>query len=177
MTEDSSCETTEVSAFDEQAIAALYRELMGAWNRGSAEDFASAMTPEMEFIGFDGTWFHGKEEVAAAHQSLFDNHLKGTRLAGDVVRIRLIARDVALIHARGNTVMRGKSAPAPARDSLQTLVAVRQQGIWRLAAFQNTRIRLMGRNFPSILLWLIGDKLWNLVLRSGSVNDPDWVRP
>jgi uncharacterized protein (TIGR02246 family) len=124
----------EVSASDEQTLATLYREMMEAWNRGSGDGFASAMTPEVEFVGFDGTWLHGKDDVAAAHQSLFDTHLNGTRLVGGVVRVRLIAPDVALVHARGNTIMRGKSAPAPARDSLQILVAVRQQGAWRLAA-------------------------------------------
>ena len=167
-----------MSASDEQTIAELYRDMMDAWNRGSGADFASAMTPDMEFIGFDGTWFHGKDDVAAAHQALFDTHLKGTRLVGDVLKVRLIAPDVALVHARGNTIKRGKSAPDPARDSLQTLVAVKTDGAWRLAAFQNTRIRVMGRGLPNFLLWLIGDKLWSLVLRSKHANtDPSWVRP
>ena len=166
-----------MSASDEQAITTLYREMMDAWNRSSGADFASLMTQDVEFIGFDGTWFHGKGDVAAAHQALFDTHLKGTRLTGGVVKIRLLSPDVAIVHARGNTVMHGKSAAEPARDSLQTLVVVHQDGAWRMTAFQNTRIRVMGRNLPSLLLWLVGDKLWNLVFRSKGAGDPSWVRP
>jgi uncharacterized protein (TIGR02246 family) len=167
-------EVAVTASDDEQAAGVLYRQMMDAWNRGSGADFASVMTPDVEFIGFDGTWFHGKDDVQAAHQSLFDTHLKGTRLIGDVVRVRLLAPDVALIHTRGNTIMRGKTRPDPARDSLQTLVAVRQDGSWRLTAFQNTRVRVMGRGLTSFLLWLIGDKLWSLVLRKkpGGQNPP-----
>ena len=167
-----------MSASDEQAIITLYREMMDAWNRGSGADFASAMTPDVEFVGFDGTWFHGKEDVTVAHQALFDTHLKGTRLVGGVIKVRFLSPDVAIVYARGNTIMRGKSKADPARDSLQTLMVVRQEGAWRVTSFQNTRIRLMGRNLPSLLLWLIGDKVWNLVLRTrGAGEDPSWVRP
>ncbi len=42
--------------------------------------------------------------------------------------------------------MRGKSVPSPERDSIQTLVATKRAGEWRLAAFQNTRVRPIGRN-------------------------------
>ena len=154
-----------MEASDELAVAGLYRELMEGWNRGSGADFAANLTSDVDFIGFDGTWFRGKEAVEKSHQSLFDTHLKGTRLIGDVVAIRLLAPDVAVMHARGNTIMRGRSLPSPARESLQTLVAVRREGAWRLAAFQNTRIRPMGQSLPNVLLWLVGDKLWNLALR------------
>jgi uncharacterized protein (TIGR02246 family) len=156
-----------VEAFDEQAVAGLYRELMDGWNRGSGADFAATLTPDVEFIGFDGTWFHGREAVEKSHQSLFDTHLKGTRLIGKVVAIRFLAPDVAVMHAQGNTILRGKSVPSPSRESLQTLVAVKREGAWRLAAFQNTRIRPMGQSLPNVLLWLVGDKLWYLALRMG----------
>jgi hypothetical protein len=78
--------------------------------------------------------------------------------------VRFLSPDVALIHAVGGTVMRGKSEPSPDRDSIQTLVAVRQEGdLWRLAAFQNTRIRPMGRNASSFLIWALSDMLWKVL--------------
>jgi uncharacterized protein (TIGR02246 family) len=62
--------------------------------------------------------------------------MKGTRLVGQVEHVRFLSPDVALMHAVGGTVMRGKSEPSTELDSMQTLVATRQGGEWCLAAFQ-----------------------------------------
>lgn len=56
----------------------------------------------------------------------------------------LIAPDVAL-HAIGGTVMPGESEVDPERNSVQTLVAVKRDGTWQLAAFQNSRAQFLGR--------------------------------
>jgi hypothetical protein len=69
------------------------------------------------------------------------------------------------MHAIGSTLMRGKLKPDPARDSIQTLVAVRRTGMWQLAAFQNTRLRAMSRSFAAVLLWNVTDRLWSFLLR------------
>jgi hypothetical protein len=74
--------------------------------------------------------------------------------------VRFLAVDVALMHAVGGTVLRSKRAPAPERDSIQTLVATRDdEGGWRLAAFQNTRLRLMGSG-RAFLVMTLSDWLW-----------------
>jgi hypothetical protein len=75
--------------------------------------------------------------------------------------VRFLSPDVAVMHAVGSTVMRGKDEPSPERDSIQTLVAVRQDGQWRLAAFQNTRVRPM-RNAAAFLVWMLSDLLWKV---------------
>jgi hypothetical protein len=67
-----------------------------------------------------------------------------------------------LLHAVGGTVMRGKTEPSPERDSIQTLVATRQGGEWRLATFQNTRIRPIG-NAVTFLVWALTDWLWKVL--------------
>jgi hypothetical protein len=80
---------------------------------------------------------------------------------GRVKDVRFLSPDVALMHAVGSTVMRGKSRPSPERDSIQTLVATRQSGEWRLAAFQNTRLRIM-RNGTTFLVSTFSDLLWKV---------------
>lgn len=145
---------------EESAIRALYEQLMDGWNRGNAEAFAAPFCEDGDLIGFDGTHLKGRDEILSFHRPLFDKWLKGTRLVGRVKAVRFLGPDVALMHAVGGTVMRGKSDPAPERDSIQTLVAVRRDGAWRLAAFQNTRVRPMGRNVGGIFVWLLSDRLW-----------------
>jgi len=152
---------TAANTTDETAVRALYQELMDGWNRGSGDAFAAAFTEDGDLVAFDGTHFEGREEIAPFHQQLFDKWLKGTRLVGEVKNVRFLSPDVAVMHAVGSTVMRGKSEPSPERDSIQTLVATRQDGEWRLAAFQNTRVRPM-RNVAAFLVWTFSDLLWKV---------------
>lgn len=151
---------------DVAQVQALYTELMDGWNQGSGEAFASPFAADGELIGFDGTHLRGRREIAVFHQPLFDKWLKGTRLVGEAKSVRFLSRDVALVHAVGGTVMPGKSTPAPERDSIQTLVATRRDGEWRLEAFQNTRVRPMGRSNRNTLLWLATDWLWKRLGRT-----------
>ena len=153
--------TTANRVADEEAVRDLYRELMAGWNRGSGEDFAAVFTEDGDLVAFDGTHFEGRAQIAPFHQELFDKWLKGTRLVGRVKDVRFLSPDVALMHAVGSTIMRGKSVPSPERDSIQTLVATRQNGEWRLAAFQNTQLRVM-RNRIASLVSTFSDLLWKI---------------
>jgi uncharacterized protein (TIGR02246 family) len=145
---------------DETAVRALYEQLINGWNDGSGEAFAAPFTEDGDLIGFDGTHLKGRQKIAPFHQRLFGTYLKGTRLVGRVKSVRFLGPDVALLHALGGTVRGGKSAPSPRRDSIQTLVAVRRDGEWRFAAFQNTQVRPMGRNVAGAFAWVLFDWLW-----------------
>ena len=147
---------------DEAAVRALYQQLMDGWNQGSGEAFAAVFTEDGDLVGFDGTHLKGRQEIAPFHQQLFDKWLKGSRLVGQVKDVRLLHPDIALMHAVGGTVMRGKSEPVPERDSIQTLVATHQDGEWRLAAFQNTRLHPMDSSAGPFLIWTLSDLLWKV---------------
>lgn len=104
---------TTANPAGETAVRAVYHELMDGWNRGSGENFATDFTKDGDLVAFDGTHFKGRKEIAPFHQQLFDKWLKGTRLVGQVEDLRFLSPDVALMHAMGSTVMRGKSEPSP----------------------------------------------------------------
>ena len=148
---------------EEAAVRALYQQLMDGWNQGSGDAFAAVFTEDGDLIGFDGTHFKGRQEIAPFHQRLFDKWLKGSRLVGEVKDVRFLSPDVALMHAVGGTVMRGKSEPVPERDSIQTLVATHQDSEWRLAAFQNTRLHPMDSSAGPFLVWTLSDLLWKVL--------------
>jgi uncharacterized protein (TIGR02246 family) len=147
---------------DEGAIRSLYEQAMDAWNKGSGNAFAAVFAEDGDLVAFDGMHFKGRMEIAPFHQRLFETYLKGTRLVGTVTDVRFLSPDVAVAHARGGTIMRGKSAASPERDSIQTLVAVKRHGDWRFAAFQNTRVRPMSRSAGAAFIWLFTDWLWKV---------------
>lgn len=130
---------------DEAAIRALLWQLIDGWNQGSGEAFAAPFADDADFVAFDGTYFKGRREIASFHTMLFDRILRGTRLVGKVRGVRFLTPEVALMHAVGSTVMQGESDLEPDRNSVQTLVALKRHGEWRLAAFQNSRAQFIGR--------------------------------
>jgi uncharacterized protein (TIGR02246 family) len=145
---------------DEAAIRELFGLLLDDWGRGDGEAYGSRFTEDADYVAFDGTRTRGRREISASHQRLFDKFLKGTRLTGRVLSIKFPSPDVALVHATGGTVMRGKTRPSPERDSIQTLVAVREDAEWRFTAFHNSRVRPIGSNAATFLLWAVSDRLW-----------------
>ncbi len=145
---------------EETGVRALYEQLIDAWNNGRGEAFAAPFAEHGDLIGFDGTHLKGRQKIAPFHRRLFGTYLKETRLVGRVKSVRFVGPDVALVHALGGTLRRGKSTPSPKRDLIQTLVAVRRGGEWRVAAFQNTQVRPMGRNVAGTFAWFLFDWLW-----------------
>ena len=130
---------------DEGAIRSLYQQLMDGWNAASGDAFAAPFEEDGDLVGFDGTHIKGRQEIASFHQHLFDMFLKGSRLVGKVRSVRFLTSSVAVMHAVGGTVMAGESDLGRERNSVHTLVAVKRNGKWSLAAFQNTRAIYMGR--------------------------------
>jgi len=145
MNQNSQKLSSSSSTADETAICALYQQMMEGWNATCGYAFASPFEENGDLVGFDGTYIKGRQEIALFHQHLFDMFLKGSRLVGKVRSVRFLTSDVAVMHAIGGTVMAGQTDLDPERNSVQTLVAVKRNGKWSLAAFQNTRATYINR--------------------------------
>ncbi|WP_158616709.1 SgcJ/EcaC family oxidoreductase [Corallococcus sp. CA054B] len=95
----------------------------------------------MDYVAFDGSHIQGRQANAEAHQALFDGVLRGSQLDGEVKSLRFLAPDVALIHTEGVIKLRWQRKAPKGRRSIQTMVAVKREGVWFFTAFQNTRIQ------------------------------------
>jgi uncharacterized protein (TIGR02246 family) len=130
---------------DEDAVRALYARLLDAWCRGDGRAYADCFVADADYVAFDGSHTRGREAIGAWHQQLFDTWLKGTRLVGQITGLGFARPDVAIVHATGGTITRGRAKPSAGRDSIQTLVAARDGDEWRFVAFHNTRVRPRSR--------------------------------
>ncbi len=130
---------------DEAAILALYQQKIDGWNAGDGKAFAAPYTDDSDYIGFDGTYLKGRQEIASLHQMLFDTFIKGSRLVGKIRSIRFLTPNIAILVAVGGTVMAGQSDIDPERNSIHMLVAIKQNGKWHFTAFQNSRAQFIGR--------------------------------
>jgi uncharacterized protein (TIGR02246 family) len=142
---------------DEAAIRQLFQNLVTSWNKGDGTAYASQFTEDSDYIAFDGTHLKGRKANAESHQKLFDTFLKGSTLEEQrITDLRFLTPDVALLHMVGTVKLSWQKKPAPGRSSIQTLIAVKQNGEWKFAAFQNTRIQK--RNWLMNLMLILGRK-------------------
>lgn len=129
---------------DERAVRALYSVLLRAWNERDAEAFAAPFLAEGSIIGYDGSIVDGQAEIARHIGDIFRHHQTPIYIVR-VKRVRFLAPEIAIV--RGYVGMPTVSALVinPTLNAIQSLVAQRVDGVWRIALFQNTPAQFHGR--------------------------------
>ena len=118
------------------AVSAVIDSLAEAWNRGDADAYGAHFTEDATYVTFVGTRYQGRQDIADSHQALFAKFLKGTKLAHEVLDVRFLGADVAVLTSRGDTV---KGERPRKLSKVQTYTLVRRDGRWLVAAFHNTQ--------------------------------------
>jgi uncharacterized protein (TIGR02246 family) len=132
------------SANDEAAIRDLYQKLLDGWNRRNASDYAALFAEDGYAVGFDGSQHNGRVEIEAEIGKIFADHQTG-RFVGKIREARLLTPEVAVLRAVASVVPAGQADINPATNMIQTLVAARREGQWRIAVFHNTPAQFHGR--------------------------------
>jgi uncharacterized protein (TIGR02246 family) len=128
----------------DREIRALYRRVLAGWNAADADEFAAPFTDDGEVVGFDGSESEGRAAIAAEMRRIFADHATGSYV-GKVRSVRMVGADAAVLRAIAGIVPAGRSDIEPELNSVQTLVAARDDGEWRVVLYQNTPAQLHGR--------------------------------
>jgi uncharacterized protein (TIGR02246 family) len=129
---------------EETEVRALYKQLLDSWNKRNAADFAALFEEDGNQIGFDGSQVNGRSEIESHLSGIFAEH-KTAEYVGKVREVRFLTPDVAILRAVVGMVPYGQTDINPATNTIQSLVAVKQDGHWRIALFQNTPAQFHGR--------------------------------
>ncbi len=129
---------------DEEAVRGLYRDLLDAWNKRSANQFAAQFEDVCNVVGFDGSLMNGRREIEAELSRIFADHVTAAYV-GIVREVRFLTPEVALLRAVAGMVPPGQSDINPAVNTIQSLVAVKREGRWRITLYQNTPAQFHGR--------------------------------
>ena len=129
---------------DEIEVHALYRQMLDGWNQRSAKDMASFFADDGNLVGFDGSEINGRAEIESHLRQIFADHATAPYVA-KVRGVRFLTAEVALLRGVAGMVPPGQSDLNPAVNAVQTLVAARRDGTWRIALFQNTPAQFHGR--------------------------------
>ena len=129
-----------VKAIDPAAdleIRELYRRLLEAWDKRNARDYALLFAPDGSIVGFDGTQIFGQAEIGA-HLTQILTHHQTARYVAIVRQVRSISDGVTILSAVAGMVPPDKDDINPDVNAVQTMVAVKAGGGWKIAVFQNT---------------------------------------
>ncbi|MET1085930.1 MAG: SgcJ/EcaC family oxidoreductase [Arthrobacter sp.] len=125
-------------------VQKLYEGFIAAWNRRDARAMAERFRKAGVQIGFDGSTATGPDEIFRHLDPIFRGHETATYVA-KVRDVRRLGPDTALLTAITGLVPPGRADVSPATNAHQTLIAVREDGLWGIELFQNTPAQFHGR--------------------------------
>lgn len=134
----------EHDSADEIEVCTLYGQLLDSWNQRSSSKFAALFTQDSNVVGFDGSLMNGPAEIESTLGQIFADHPTAAYV-GKIREVRFLSAEVALLRAVAGMVPPGQSDLNPAVNTIQTLVAAKGEGRWRIASFQNTPAQFHGR--------------------------------
>jgi len=128
----------------EDEVRGLYQRVLDAWNRRSASDYAAQFVENGHVVGFDGSQADSAQEIEAHLADVFGSHETAAYVA-KVRGMEPLANGAALLRAIVGMVPPGGSDINPAVNSIQTLVAARDNGTWKAVLLQSTPAAFHGR--------------------------------
>lgn len=129
---------------DDREVRSLYRDLLAAWNRRNARDFAALVSEDGNVVGFDGSPLNGRPQIEAELGQIFGHHQTAAYVA-KVREVRFLTAHVAVLRAVAGMVPPGQADVNPAVNAIQTLIAAKRDGRWQVAVYQNTPAAFHGR--------------------------------
>jgi uncharacterized protein (TIGR02246 family) len=129
---------------DEIEVRELYRQMLDGWNKRSADAFAAPIAEDGDLIGFDGSQLIGRAEIVSSIQQIFADHLTAPYVS-KVRGVRFLSPEVAVLRAIVGMIPPAQPDLDPNLNALQTLIASKRDGQWRIVLFQNTPAQFHGR--------------------------------
>lgn len=134
----------EMPSADETEVRALYRQMLDGWNQRDGDACAAPFAEDSDIVGFDGSQHTGRAGFASDLRRIFADHVTPAYVA-KVRSVRMLAPDVAVLNAVVGMVPAGQADINPQLNAVQTIVAARHGGLWRIVHFQTTPAQYHGR--------------------------------
>ena len=112
--------------------------LVAAWAKNDAAGVADVFTDDGILILPGDVLKKGQGEIRSFMAAAYAGPFKNTGVTGKPVDVRFVGDDVALLRTHGGILAPGQTEIEPELAVRSTWVCVKQQGQWRLAAYQNS---------------------------------------
>ena len=135
------------NAADEAAIRDILKEEVAAWNKGDADAYSRHFAEDGTFTNLLGMFFQGREAFRQRHEQIFHGAYGGSTKQSDVVSLKFIRPDVAIVESLQTVsgfqkLLPGTSADAKGRLRTRLLqVLVKDGGEWKIATYHNVDVK------------------------------------
>ena len=134
---------------DEVSIRSILEEEVAAWNKGNAQTYSRHFATDGTFTNIRGMFFTGHQAFLDKHEEIFKGIFHGTVLRQDVVSLRFIRPDIAVVETLTWVSGFSLSGPPPgaqtdAQGRLRTrLLQVMVKGTdgWKIAVYHNVDVK------------------------------------
>lgn len=127
---------------DQEIIKEKMNLLKGIFTKPTPELFKKIFTADCDYITFMGQHLKGINENFDVHQNLTNNwFFKQAELVIVDLQIKILNEHTATVISKGAIKLRWQKKINLSRLSINTNVFIKQNDDWKLASFQNTRIK------------------------------------
>jgi uncharacterized protein (TIGR02246 family) len=133
----STATSATLSDADKVAIASLTQRVIAAWAYHDAESFADVFTEDGTMV-LEGVFQKGRAGIRDYMTAAFEGVYKGTQVTGKPLDMRPLGPDAAILLSQGGVLEADESEVSESGAVRAAWVVLRQDGEWRLAAYQNT---------------------------------------
>ncbi|MEQ1354746.1 MAG: SgcJ/EcaC family oxidoreductase [Candidatus Acidiferrum sp.] len=132
---------------DQSAILKILQEQMAAWNAGDAPGYSAHFAVDGDFTNIRGQFVTGREMFTQKHDDLFKGPFHGSKAQQDVVSLRFVRPDVAIVQTLTSVTGIQKLFPGTNTDDKGRLrsrllqVMVKDGGEWRIVSYHNTDVK------------------------------------
>lgn len=126
-----------ISNAEQAAIAALTQRMVTGWAYGEAETIADLFVEDGTMI-LEGVFCNGRAAIRDYFADAFTGRYKGTQVTGKPISIRALGPDTAILLSQGGVLESGQTEVTAENAIRASWLVTRQDGQWRLAAYQNT---------------------------------------
>lgn len=137
-------QAAQTMSSDETSVRQIVQQVQEAWNTHDGKAFASPFAADADYVVVNGMYVKGRDEIEKGHTALFNSIYKDSRNVATIKSVRLLRKDIAVVHVEWNLEFTAGGKPQKAH-ALNTMIMTKDKGKWSIAAFQNTPIQASGR--------------------------------
>ena len=134
---------------DEKTIRDMLNQEVSTWNAGDAVGYSQHFTDDCTFTNIRGMFFKGQKAFEQRHAEIFHGEFRGTVLKQEVVSIKFLRSDVAVVETL--TTVSNFPGPVPpgvhadengAIHTRLLQIFVKSEGVWKIATYHNVDLKI-----------------------------------